>query len=37
MMMKIIHSGCHARPEDLERLKMSLQATKVEIVHSATA
>lgn len=32
-----VHSGGHAWPEDLERLKMSLQATTVEIVHSATA
>lgn len=32
-----VHSGGHAWPEDLERLKMSLQANSVEIVHSATA
>lgn len=31
------HSGGHAWREDLERLKMSLHPTKVEIVHSATA
>lgn len=34
---QFVHSGGHAWPEDLERLKMSLQATTVEIVHSATA